>query len=270
MTLILVAAVLASGPGPTLASWSNVGTEGHRRNILIPGALLETRPPTSRSRLEVWRESAVKNGDGYIYDFGYVGHEPDIYDLRDYLVRADGSPLGGIDPIPIEIAGLLPPGNRAELILPELPAPSPRGGYSNVLKAIAATWLVLAAVWVTLVCLAWLRRAKIRRALSASAAPDASDEVRRLIRLACEVELSVDSKLRLERLLFAVWCRRLGWCGRSPEDVSPALARDERIGPKFMALTSWLYGPPGPFPPELAREYGAEAESRAIDHFPPG
>jgi hypothetical protein len=87
-----------------------------RLEATLPGTLLEARPVDEKSLIILRVADSFPHGTLTRYDLRYIGLEPGKYDLRDYLRRQDGSPLGDLPPLQVEIAGLLPKTHTGELI----------------------------------------------------------------------------------------------------------------------------------------------------------
>ena len=77
-----------------------VGISARLEQIVLPGSELKTRPLSDRQRPVVLRiEQTYPHGSDFRYDMVYYGLEPGEYDLRDYLLRVDGSPVNDLPPL---------------------------------------------------------------------------------------------------------------------------------------------------------------------------
>jgi len=84
----------AQAPAPTEAP--AVGRTGELRDLILPGGELEVLPGDSTTPLVVRITAVRPHGELFRYDVEYWARESGTYDLRDYLRRADGTPLGRI------------------------------------------------------------------------------------------------------------------------------------------------------------------------------
>ena len=125
---------------PALAS---VGMPVRIENLVLPGSELEVKPLDDRRAKIVIRITSVnKHGTAHRYDLTYYGLEPGTYDLREYLQRKDGTPLGELPPIVVTVQSILPPGQILPSDLSPRTVPS-FGGYSWVLIAAGVLWLLV-------------------------------------------------------------------------------------------------------------------------------
>jgi len=224
----------------TRAGLPTVGMEG-RREVTLPGALLEARPVDEKSLIILRVANTFPHGTLTRYDLRYIGVEPGKYDLRDYLRRQDGSPLGDLPPLPVEIAGLLPVPHTGELIERPPGVVGLFGGYRNVLIAAGVIWAVgLLAFWVI------GRRRRERTVATASEQPPTlAERLRPLVEQAATGQLSVEGKAQLERLLLTHWRERLELGDLGQAEAIARLRQHPEAGALLAALENWLHRPPG-------------------------
>ena len=237
---LLAAAAVAAGAAPLnaqAAPETSVGMPGRLTGIVLPGTELIPAQTDVKSKVLVRVVAVYPHGSSLRYDFEYEGFEPGAYDLREALVRKDGSATADLPPLPIAVRSLLPPGQ----ILPNATAPDalPRiGGYRTLLVLGAVLWVAGFAA----IVLAGRNRAA--KAKAAAAKPQTlADRLRPLVALAIAGQLSRSETARLEISLVALWRRRLGLDGRRPEDVLPVLRAHPDAGPLLRALEEWLHQP---------------------------
>ena len=224
----------AAGPSP------NVGMEG-QVEIALPGTPLEARPVDMRSKVLLRVAGTRPHGDLIAYDLRYVGLEPGEYDLRDYLVRADGSPTNDLPSIPVRVGGLLPNKHDGYLI-PQPAAPIPYlGGYLSLLMLLAAGW-VLALVPLLLLGRKWKKKAPLQ---SAMPEPTLADRLRPLVERAAAGTLPPDGQAQLERLLLSYWRERLDLRETDLVQSVIRLRAHPEAGALLRQLESWLHRPPG-------------------------
>jgi hypothetical protein len=189
--------------------------------------------------LRIASVDAAVTGKMY-YDLRYIGLVPGDHDLRDYLVRADGSSTADLPAIPVIVSHLLPENHNGQLS----PTPATRwpffGGYRIAITAAIAAWLLM------LVPLILARRKHRVTSIVAtsSRAPTLADRLRPLIERAAQGSLSIDEKAALERMMLNHWQRRLSLGDRSPSESIAALRDHPDAGKLLRSLEDWLHRPP--------------------------
>lgn len=215
-----------------------VGQSRMIEQLFLPGSRLQARPVTDDKQPIILRfVNAFPQGTlGYRYDLLYVGYEPGSFDLRDYLMREDGSSTDDLPPIPVQIGSLLPPGQIEPNALPGFAVPR-LGGYQ--------LWLVIGIIFWCWVLAALLLVGRPRK--SRQADPDASvtlaDLLRPRIQAAMENRLDARQYAELERMLIALWQRRLQLNDLDPSEVIRKVRQHPESGPLMQALERWMHDP---------------------------
>lgn len=258
--LLLTAMALADEPRAT-----TVGMPARIEQLLLPGSELEAVPLDDRRRPIVLRvEAAFRHGDSYRYDLAYYGLEPGEFDLRSYLRRKDGSPLGQLPPIPVRIASVLPAGQIEPHALGIGTLPW-LGGYQLALIAGGVLWVggLLAILLVE------RRRAAAQGAAERPAS--LADRLRPLVEQATAGKLAHDRLAELERLLLAWWRKRLKLETERPTVAIARLREHPEAGGLLTQLEVWLHQPASTAAvdvPSLLRPYQqlpADALEQATD-----
>lgn len=242
-TLLISRTAMAVTNTPTAPT---VGMEG-RLETLLPVAGLEGRPVTDRSAVIVRVAHVFPHGTLTRYDLRYVGLRPGDYDLRDFLVAADGATPGNLPSLPVRIAGLLPPAHDGRLI--ESPAgPLPGlGGYRLAMIAVCGLWIAGLGAWF------WTRPRVVPNTVGAANAPPPSIEerLRPLVESAASGGLGPAEQAHLERLLLGFWRQRLGWDDLPMDAALARLRGHPEAGALLRNLESWLHRPPGTAPVDV-------------------
>jgi hypothetical protein len=224
----------------TTNSPPTVGMEGHVR-IMIPGTLLEARPVEPKAKMLLRVADARPHGTLFDYDLCYIGFVPGKYDLRDYLIRKDGSSTHDLPKIPVAVTGLLPVKHRGELVPQETSTLPSLGGYKGTLIAVAIVWAVL---FVPL----WFAGRKPRpiEAPKVESKPlTLADRLRPLVVQAVEGKLSRDELAQLERMLLNYWREKLGLREESMIEAVQKLRQHPQGGELLREMENWLHRPPG-------------------------
>jgi hypothetical protein len=235
--------VQAADNGPAHASnptIPTVGMEG-RLEATLPGTLLEAKTADEKSLVILRIAETRPHGTLTWYDLRYVALVPGRYDLRNCLVRKDGSTTDDLPKLEIEISGLLPASHQGELVQQPRSLARFFGGYRETLIVVGILWLL------TLFALILLGRKKAAGPAQPSAPlrPTLAQRLSPLIMKAAAGELSNDGKAHLERLLLSYWRERLDLAELSPGDAMVALRKNPEAGILLRALEDWLHRPPG-------------------------
>lgn len=217
---------------------SSVGATAKITQLVLPGTELEAKPIEDRKLPVVVRIISVdKHGSAYRYDLSYYALEAGTFDLRDYLQRKDGTPLGDVPEIKVTVTSLLPPGQ----VRPhELPAVRPpwTGGY----------WLAVIAagiIWVLgfLAILLFGRRRKELEVASSGNRMSLADHLRPLVERGIAGKLDLADRAGLERTLLAYWTKKLKLDSAKPAERFAKLRDHADAGPLLNQLEAWLHRP---------------------------
>ncbi|MDP1563932.1 MAG: hypothetical protein Q8M16_21330 [Pirellulaceae bacterium] len=230
---------LAQGTKPPVSEprkQSTVGSVGRLNEVLLPGSLLRVKPLENRDAPIIVRiVDSFPHGDSFRYNFTYMALEPGRYDLRDSLERVDGTLLGDVPEIAVDIvsvleAGHIPPHDLA-LSWPKL------GSYRF--------WVILGAVFWVLVLLAMIFWPKRRDAMAAAQAKvfTLAGLLQPRLQAAASGQLDSRQLAELERWLVEFWRRRLGLHELQPRQALIELRQHELAGPVLQQLERWLHSP---------------------------
>lgn len=238
--------------GDAKQSSATVGMRQRLKQVVLPGSELTVVEIDDRSSpLILGIEQVYPHGSAFRYDFVFQGLEPGSYDLTQWLRRKDGTPVKGLPPIPVEVTGLLPPGQ----IEPNPPAASifgRFGGYRLLIMIGTIVWLV--AGWLILF---QGRSSKSLVAEEAQVPRTLADRLRPVVQRARRGELTRTELAELERLLLAYWRRRLGMEELPLAESTRLLKAHAEAGPLIQALENWLHK-------EIAPDGGTDAAMAAL------
>ena len=231
-----IAAAVAS---PT--TMPTVGVEG-KIELALPGTLLQAKPVTDKAPLLLRIAStqpAPRRADIW-YDLRYIGLVPGAHDLKNYLVRADGSSAGDLPTIQVAVLGLLAEDHKGELVRNAGARWPFFGGYRVMMVVVALLWLGLLFPLIF-----WRRQKRTKIEAPPPARKTFADRLRPLIDQAAAGTLSIEQKGKLERMLLWYWQQRLDLTGDSPANAIMALRRHSKAGELLRALEEWLHRRPG-------------------------
>ncbi|MEM7784082.1 MAG: hypothetical protein AAF623_12070 [Planctomycetota bacterium] len=213
-----------------------VGVAGWIDQLVLPGSELATVPLVEGIPIVVRIREVFPHGDSFRYDLVFQGMEPGKYNLADYLRRKDGSPVGQLPEIPVEIRSLLPPGqiepNALETgLLPRM------GGYRVVMIAAIGIWSLV------FLGLIFLGRKKMVQIEQEEKALTLADLLKARIEHALENPQDQSQYAELERMLTAFWTKRLGLEEVSTHEAIVAIKSDAKAGPLMQQLELWMHSP---------------------------
>lgn len=220
------------------SSIPTVGLEG-RVEVVLPGTLLEARPVEHKAKLVLRIAETSPRDKAIWYDLRYIGMVPGSYDLRGYLMRADGSSTNDLPAIPVTIAPLLPEQHNGQLIEPPASALKRLGGYKALLLAAVALWIAL------FVPIVWRKRTRPIQSAPPPREPTLAERMRPLVEQAAQGILSIDGQAQLERMLLTHWRQKLNLEGLGMVEAVTKLREHPDAGALLRALETWLHRPPG-------------------------
>jgi len=217
---------------------ARVGMSATLRDVVLPGSLLEVKPPELATPIVLRIAASWRHGSAFRYELVWSGLEPGRYDLTDQLRRVDGTPCDDLPPLAVEVLSSLPP----ELTHPSDPGVGTVrgvGGYTHLAIAVGVIWI---AALVALV--ATRRRADAAAEDDAAAAPATPENrLRALVAEAQRGPLTPKRRAELELALIDHWRRRLDLGDCPPAEAFARLKQDAAAGACITALESWLHEP---------------------------
>ena len=237
-----------------------VGMEG-RVEVILPGTQLDAAPANPRSRLTLRIADSRPHGTLIRYDLRYIGAVPGHYDLREFLMRKDGSATNDLLPIPVVVSGLLPEKHQGQLEAQARHALPFLGGYKLTLIAAAILWaLVFLPIWF------WGRSGKPPAEIRlATRAPSLAERLQPLVARAAEGKLSRDELAQLERMLLSHWRERLAFSELTLAEAVQRLREHPEGGVLLRQLEDWLHRPPGSVQVDVAALLAPYREVPAAD-----
>jgi hypothetical protein len=231
---------------PALADTNNapsrtIGIEGGV-SLELPRADYRPRPLDDRTEMILRIDSITPTNGQYRYDFYYMGLEPGVYKLADYLIRPDGNRPDELAQIPLHVRSLLPEDHNGHLN-PVKPNRFPFiGGYRVFLGVIGLVWAGGIAAFV----ISYRKKKVVATPVAVEAPPSLADLMRPLVEAAAAGKLSLDGQAQLERLLMGYWREKLDL----PVDLRMAeaitrLKEHAQAGELLRALERWLHRPGG-------------------------
>lgn len=242
LLLTLVGSLLAVEPMSR-----EIGIEGDLEITLGRGDYLP-KPLDDRTPLILRVEAVKPVADGeFQFNFHYIGFEPGIYQLADYLIHPDGSPATEVGVVPVTVRSILPASHDGALTR-YVPQPFPWiGGYRMVLGALAVLWVL------GLLAFIWFGRRKKAIVVEELVVPPPTyaERMRPFVEAAAAGSLTASGQAELERLMSGYWREKLALPEQRMADALAALKLHPEAGSLLRALERWLHRPGGASPGEV-------------------
>jgi len=249
LLLLCLAWVFAGSQVPARAAASSsekapsrtIGIEGGF-SLELPRADYRPRPLDDRTEMILRIDAITPTNGQYRYDLYYMGLEPGVYKLADYLMRPDGSRPDELAQIPLKVRSLLPEDHNGHLN-PVKPNRFPFiGGYRVFLGVIGLAWAGGIAAFV----ISYRKKKVVAGPVAVESRPSLAEMLRPLVEAAAAGRLNLDGQAQLERLLMGYWRERLDL----PVDLRMAeaisrLKEHAQAGELLRALERWLHRPGG-------------------------
>lgn len=225
-----------------------IGMEGSVA-VVLPRADYRLRPLDDRTELLLRIDSIhpVTNGL-HRYQLHYIGFEPGVYSLADFMVNPDGSRPEELAAIRVPVHARLPDDHNGQLNL-HVPDRFPFiGGYRAMLGTLGVIWIG------GFVAYAMANRKKRPPAVEIYEIPTPSlaERLRPLVEAAARGELNVAGQANLERLLIGYWREKLNLPDQRMADALRQLKAHGDAGDLLRALERWLHRPGGVSPEEVS------------------
>jgi hypothetical protein len=242
-TLALLAGLLSvAAVAPAQARNERAATVGMRgviEQVVLPGSELEPAPSTLKTPVVLRVLQTWPHGEHLRYDFEWSGLEPGQFDLTKYLVRKDGTPVGTLPPLVVDVNSVLKKG-AAEPSEPDPVAPERLDGYSTLQWTAGIAWCA------GLLAILFVGRDYRRKRNEVKVEPTLADRLRPLVESLAAGGGDDARKAELERLLVAFWRARLGLHDRKVGDAIVAIKQHAEAGALLRQLEAWLHMPKPP------------------------
>lgn len=237
---MLLLAITASAQEDNLQEKYPVGFPGSLDEIQLPGTLLKSKNIESRDQPFVVRiTNTFETSNGFRYNFEFYGLEPGDHNIVDYLERADGTELGELPEVKVQVISSLQPGQ----IEPNQLQPQSsffRDYYLAILVAGGGLWLI--GLWMIL----FWGRGKYRKLDPDRHRVTVAQRIRPLIEKAVQGELSRDERSELERTMVSFWRKKLRLEHMPPGELMSFLKTEPDSKIIFEQLENWLHRPDPP------------------------
>ena len=218
----------------------SVGISKLVEQIVLPGSELTHRqvdPKTSPLIVRVVR--SFPHGDAFRYDISYFGMDAGEFDLKDYLVRQDGSTTADLPSIAVKVDSILV-GGQVEPNPLQSEFLTRVGGYWQMVWVGVALWCVILLILI----FGWQRK-RVLPVAEVSREMTLSERLRPLVASAIEGRLPAEKHAELERMLVVFWEKRLGIDANDPAGALHEIRRHEVSGPHLRQIEMWLHSPAG-------------------------
>ena len=229
--------------GTEIMGTATVGRPVPIDGLILPGSRLEpAADPGRKAALSVRIVAVAPHGDRLRYDLEATGWQGGDHDLREVLVRADGTTTDDLPPLLLRTTSSLPAG-FPRVSVPALEPPRQLGGYGQTLFVLGLLWLVGLAL------LLRLRRTGPAGPRAAERPATPADELAFLVAKARAGTLGDGEGAAIERLVYEAWRKRLGLERTEPRQLVAGLRKEPAAAAALERLEGWLHAPGGVLAP---------------------
>ncbi len=206
--------------------------------IRYNGPRLVARPYRRGASVNLRIAGETRVGDTHVYDVRYVVNLPGEFDVTDYLMSADGTP---IDDLPaFTVNGLTSLTKDIETRIQEIEKVQIHiwHWYRETLIGLGVFWIL----W--LLGLIFIGRPKRAKELPPSPPPPSVEtRIERFLDALSTRELTLDEKTQLEALLLLHWRDLLGFDQQPLAPACRQIQRSGQVGHAYEQLQAWLHAP---------------------------
>jgi hypothetical protein len=206
--------------------------------VTYSGPLLEVAPYKWGVAVNVRMAEVRELPDRRVYDLRYIVNRAGTFDLRDYLVAADGSSLAGLPAFRFEGDARLSRDLDTRIQETEELRLDVGGRYPEILTVLTLLWLG----WLWLLIF-WKRP---KPPAAPEAGPQTPTFAEMMTGFLAQLEagtLSAEAKARMEMALLRRWRDELALAGEPMHRSLDEIARDDRTGETWNKLQHWLHHP---------------------------
>ncbi|WP_425615260.1 hypothetical protein NA78x_005169 [Anatilimnocola sp. NA78] len=185
--------------------------------------------------------SVVRDKDAYLYEIHFIGTRAGAHDLREYLVRSDGEPLGEGVPLRVVVHSVLPKSHDGDLEGIATPQNLWAWPYRTTLQVALIAWGVITGVILLRRCL----QPRPAPSTSPFVAPTLADQLQPLVNAALAGKITVNEQAQLEMLLLAHWREKLQLQSVDADVAVRRMWQDETAGKLLREVETWLHTRPG-------------------------
>lgn len=254
LTLPLEAQFNAPAPNPktdpkTLLSVRQeslrIGIESETDLVISKGNLQSKRvDPQSPLILRVLTIRPLSDGR-FIYRVAFTPLEPGSFNLSDYLVFPDDTPLGSNEPHPVTVLPRVTDPDQTTLLSMPFTRTPPAIPYT--------TWMVLLGLlWAAMGLRLFYKKKPAPQTAPAAPppAPTLAELLRPLVELAASGDLDIPGKARLERIFLQYWSQQLDLQKLTAIERMRAIRKHPDAGRLFRTMDSWIHRPEPVIPEE--------------------
>lgn len=211
--------------------------------VTYSGPLLAVAPYKWGVAVNVRIAEVIEKSDRRIYDLRYIVNRAGTFDLKDYLVAADGSALAGLPAFKFEGDPKLSKNLDTRIQETEELRVDVGGRYYEwavVLTLLWLGWLLLLIFW---------KRPEPPAEPGAGLPPPTLAELMKSFLVQLEAgTLNADAKAKMEMVMLQCWRDELALNDISIDQAHGKIAKDAKTGEALRKLQHWLHHPSSPVP----------------------
>lgn len=228
-----------AGTWPSETPETTVGMTGRINQLVLAGSELTPKPLALEDPVVVRIASVQPHGELLRYDMEYWGMEEGTFDLRDFLVRNDGSSVGDLPPMTVRVNSVMvvENGHLTELTDTQVPW---IGGYRLLVGLGLVLWVIGSIAIFTF----WRKPKSVPGESFDTGSPETwADRLRPLLERSRDGDLSPSEQATTERLLVAFWRDKLALNDLSAPEALEKIKQDPEAGKLLLQLEQWLHSP---------------------------
>ena len=198
-------------------------------------------PFNEKAKLVLRIAGTPEENDGkLIHDLRFIGMVPGDYDVRNFLVREDGSATSTLPLLIVKILPLLPEDHDGLLNADELSPFGVLGGYK-----VFATLFIIFWIATLLLMIFYGNKKEEEVVVEVKPPPTLAELLRPLVQRAAAGVLDTAGKAELERLMLKHWRKKLNLEKLTAGDALHKMRENSETGPFLLEVEKWLHRKPG-------------------------
>lgn len=211
--------------------------------VTYSGPLVTVAPYKWGVAVNVRIAQVTEHDGGRVYDVRYIANRAGTFDLKDYLIAANGGSLDGLPSFKFVGDAKLSKNLDKRIQETEENRIDVGGHYYGTLTLLGVLWII----WLLL--LIFYKRPKPPvEAEAAPAGPTLAETMRLLLAQLEAGTLDAAAKARLEMIMLQCWRNELHLSDASMISLLDQIARNDKTGEPLKKLQHWLYHPASPVP----------------------
>lgn len=211
--------------------------------VTYSGPLVTVAPYKWGVAVNVRIAQVMEHDGARVYDVRYIVNRAGAFDLKDYLVAADGGALAGLPSFKFVGDARLSKNLDQRIQETEVNRIDVGGYYYEELAGLGVLWII----WLLLLIF-YKRPRAVENTETAPAGPTLAERLRAFLSQLEAGTLDAEAKAKLEMTMLQCWREQLALGDVSMSSALDQIARHDATGEPLRKLQHWLYHPASPVP----------------------